>query len=191
MNGRSLFWFIFGAGVGAGLTYFLMKDKVQHELDELNAAYEPKKPEPEKKEEISVEQQDKNIIDYAKTLVKERYEYEKDEVVDDEVPHIIKMAEFGELDGYGLRTYTYYSDGVVTDDSDIPVDSPETVIGTDYEARFKMADADVVYVRNDILQNDYEIVRCMDPYYDGDDGQIEDPQLRKGMDYDDEENDDE
>ena len=190
MNAKSLLWFIFGAGCGAGLTYLILRDKVQQELDSLNAAYtfESKV---EKKDEPNVEAQDKTIIDYAKKLTEERYEYEKDKVIEDAVPHIIKMAEFGEMDGYGLRTYTYYSDGVVTDDSDIPLDDASKIIGTDYEARFKKADADVVYVRNDILQNDYEIVRCVDPYYDGDDGDPVDPALKEGIDFDEEEYDDE
>ena len=189
MNGKNLLWFIFGAGVGAGLTYLLLKDKVQQELDELNAAYIPVKEE-KNDPDIKTEAQDKSIVDYAKALSKENYIYKKDDVIDDEVPYIIKMADYGNLDGYGLRSYTYYSDGVVTDDSDIPLDDTEKIIGTDYEARFKVGDADVVYVRNDILQNDYEIVRCTDPYYDGDSGAIEDPHLKKGMDYEEEDNND-
>lgn len=195
MRASSLGWFIFGAGVGAGITYFVMKDRVQQELDEINSFYKEEKPPKEEKKEdkedvaFKVVPSDKDVFDYAKKLASERYDYSKDEETVKEVPHVIKMAEFGDTDGYGLMSYTYYSDGVVTDENDIPLDDAEKIIGTDYEARFKVADQDVVYVRNDILQNDYEIVRSVDPYYDGDTGDIEDPELKKGIDYDEDDDD--
>lgn len=196
MNASGLGWFIFGGLVGAGITYFVMKDKVQQELDEIQGYYEHPPKEEEKKEEAEVAfkvvPSDKDVFEYAKRLASERYEYKEDEEggTNSEVPHVIKMAEFGDTDGYGLMSYTYYADGVVTDENDIPLDDAQKILGTDYEARFKVADQDVVYVRNDILQNDYEIVRSVDPYYDGDDGEIEDPHLKKGLDYDDEDSDD-
>lgn len=205
MTAKTLLAFICGAGVGAGLTYFLMRDKVQKEIDILHEEYtsaEKKEVTPtteEKKQqdevEIKVKTEDADILAYAKNLAANRYTYETDEDLKSPVPHVIPMNDFGSIDGYGMRSYTYYEDGVVTDEDDVPLDKPSEVLGDDYEARFKRGGADVVYVRNDILENDYELVRCPDPYYYGDEEEglddIEDPHLKKGIDYDPEEDDEE
>lgn len=195
MTGRDLVMFLFGGGAGAALTYFLMKDKVQKELDILHDEFKERteKEELKKEEEApKIKQDDEDILQAAKVLAKERYEYKTDPDLNVSVPHVIPLDEFATLDGYGTRSLTYYEDGVVTDENDDPIDEPSKIIGDDYISRFKVADADVVYVRNDLLENDYEIVRCPDPYsYDDVDEMLEDHHLKKGIDYDDEEENEE
>lgn len=166
MTGRDLFMFVLGGGFGAALTYFCMRDRVQKELEILHEDYKQEKKEEPKQEEKkdSYKPDDKDILETAKILAKERYDYESDPDLKVEVPHLIRADDFNTLDGYDIKCCTYYADGVVTDDNDEPIDEPEKILGTDYIEPLKQGTADLVFVRNDILETDYEISRSIDPY---------------------------
>lgn len=77
-----------------------------------------------------------------------------------EAPYIIHVDEFVacELD-YEQSTLSWYEgDEILTDSQDIPIHRPENVVG---ELRFGHGsqDPNVVYVRNEELQAEYEILR--------------------------------
>lgn len=80
---------------------------------------------------------------------------------------IISLAEFANSDtGYDQVTLNYYTDDVVTDENDEPVMDVTKVIGEDALVSFGLnsQDPDVVYVRNDELKGEYEIVRLDKSY---------------------------
>lgn len=89
------------------------------------------------------------------------------EVVDVERPYVIKPEEFDELDDYEAISLTYYEgDGVVTDDLDCPVENVDDVVGLDSLRHFGEYEEDSVFVRNDVLKTDYEILLDVRKYSD-------------------------
>ena len=75
-------------------------------------------------------------------------------------PRIISPDEFGDQDGYDKVSLTYYSDGTVTDDDDRAMNENEVeeTIGKDSLTHFGEYEDDSVFVRNDRLKADYEIL---------------------------------
>jgi hypothetical protein len=102
-------------------------------------------------------------IDYADT------EHPEDD--EEESPHIISSEEFfNEGEDYEKNTFVYYADGYVVEGEGAYahiIDNVDEVIGSDALDSFgdDPDDPDVVYVRNDTLQTDYEILRSLDKYY--------------------------
>ena len=81
-------------------------------------------------------------------------------------PYVIPPDEFDELDGYEVISLTYYADGVLTDDYNEPVEDVENTVGSDSLTHFGEYEDDSVFVRNDNLKVDYEILADMRKYSD-------------------------
>ena len=83
-------------------------------------------------------------------------------------PYIISYDEFtNSEDDYQQDTLTYYSgDQVLVDATDDPIPLPDNIIGKDTVSRFGHGskDARTVYVRNDRLRIDFEIVKSEGTY---------------------------
>ena len=80
------------------------------------------------------------------------------------MPHIIPPGLVGDEDSYDTETLTYYSDGVLTDDQDNPIEDIQGMIGNDSLMHFGEYEPDAVYVRNDRLKIDFEILLDNDRY---------------------------
>lgn len=76
-------------------------------------------------------------------------------------PYIIAPDDFGDFSDYDAMSMTLFSDGVLVDDQMRPVDDIEHCVGLDYMKYFGVypKEPDTVYIRNDELCCDYEIVR--------------------------------
>ena len=99
---------------------------------------------------------DLGYTDYSRKT--EEPEKEEDEEVDDmDRPHIIEPDEFGECD-YEEVSLTHYADGVLTDEQDNPIEDVDGIVGEDYAEHFGEYEDDSVFVRNDRLQTDFEIL---------------------------------
>lgn len=72
-------------------------------------------------------------------------------------PYIISPSEFGEHD-YDTVSYTLYADGTLADDMDDPVLDVEDTVGKDSLYHFGEYEEDSVFVRNDRLKIDIEIL---------------------------------
>jgi hypothetical protein len=83
------------------------------------------------------------------------------ETMDFSAPYVIAPEEFDELEGYESRSLTYYSDGVLTDEQNAIVD-----IGIDPKDHFGEYEDDSVFVRDDFLKCDYEILMDLRTYSD-------------------------
>lgn len=81
---------------------------------------------------------------------------------------MISPDDFGTEDGYDEISLTYYADGTVTDDSDHAMsdDEIEETIGKDSLNHFGDYEPDSVFVRNDRLKADYEILADPRSYAD-------------------------
>lgn len=76
-----------------------------------------------------------------------------------EKPYVISPYDFGELDGYNQIELTYYADGTLEDeDGDIVTDVDE-LIGSDSLFTFGEYEDDAVFVRNERLETDFQILR--------------------------------
>lgn len=93
-------------------------------------------------------------------------------------PYHIPIEEFLEgKDWYTKVDATWYQDGILTDSDDEPIECHERCVGTEFVDWFgSEGDPDVVHVRNDCTQEDFEICRAGEPYYP----QVEKP-LRDGQ----------
>lgn len=83
------------------------------------------------------------------------------------IPYLITEEDYNEDESHEKYSYTFYADGVFADELDNPVNIDKT-IGQDINryilAHLDDTKVDVVYVRNDILRNDYEILLSEQTY---------------------------
>ena len=102
------------------------------------------------------------IEDYEATL--DRFGYtnysnmENKEVDNVDRPYVIPPGEFGELHGYQERSLIYFKDKVLTDDDYELVEDVDDIVGLDSLNHFGEYEDDSVFVRNDRLETDYEIL---------------------------------
>lgn len=80
-------------------------------------------------------------------------------------PYVISPDEFDE-NGYETQTLMYYADGHLTDDMDIPIIDIEGTVGEDAVNHFGEYEDDSVFVRNDHLKIDFEILADTRNYKD-------------------------
>lgn len=101
---------------------------------------------------------DKGYTDYSSITDKKEEKEGGNESVDVKKPYVISPDEFGELDEYEAVSLNYYADGVLTDDWDNVIEDVEGIVGVDSLTHFGEYEEDSVFVRNDNLKTDYEIL---------------------------------
>lgn len=116
--------------------------------------------------EYAAKVKDLGYYDYSKK--NEPMNEEKEEVeldLDDHI-YVIKPEAFGEEDGYEEVSLTYYSDGVLTDEQDNPIEDVESMVRADFADYFGVYEDDSVFVRNELLRTDFEILADQRKYSD-------------------------
>lgn len=159
----------FGIGSLAGflLTRKLLTEKylriAQEEIDSVKAHFSFRKEKTEKETEKETQESAKeeftNYHQYAEDLGY-RNKGETIPSVYETRPRVISPEEFGDQDGYDQISLTYYSDKTLTDDRDRAMDENEIddTVGKENLNRFGEYEPDSVFVRNDRLKADYEIL---------------------------------
>lgn len=161
-------FFMAGGAAGFLAANKLMKDKyeqlVQDEIDSVKDAFRKEHPLPEEKSQKPTE---KERTAYSQYTAKLGYTEEK-KPAPIQTPYVISPDDFGTQDGYDEISLTYYADGTVTDDSDHAMsdDEIEETIGKDSLNHFGDYEPDSVFVRNDRLKADYEILADPRSYAD-------------------------
>ena len=183
--------FMAGLTIGSAATWLCLKKRyeqiAQEEIDSVKAVFAEKKPETviRKEENENLDKDTKikadqaklkpDLINYAAKLAEEGYtnyastnnKNAKEEKVNMvEKPYIISPEEFGDFDEYTKLSLTYYSDGVLADENDEIVDDIDETVGADFADHFGEYEDDSVFVRNDRLKCDYEILRDNRSYSD-------------------------
>ena len=159
---NKLFIFAAGAVFGSLVSWKLLKTKyeqmAQEEIDSVKEAFGMMKEE-EYKEEMQT---------YEDTVQELGYSSNEEEEDEDMKPHVISPDEFDELDDYEIESLTYYADGILADDNGDTIDDVDKLIGNEALDSFGKydADPDTVFVRNDRLKIDFEIVRDLVNYSD-------------------------
>lgn len=168
--------FTAGAIVGSVATWKFAKKKyeqiAQEEIDSVKAAFSKKvreeKIEPETKEP---EEETVSVADYAKKLKENGYtnysssekRREEDAVKEEartntKAPYVIPPENFGEFEDYDQISLTYYADHILTEGDDL-IEDVEGAVGFESLTHFGEYEDDSVYVRNDRLRVDYEILK--------------------------------
>ena len=184
---NNIFIFAVGAAIGSAVTWKLLKTKyeqiAQEEIDSVKEVFsrnaeedteedtdeepdEPRRSVTEKPSlaECAARVKDLGYVNYS------NYKEEKKEVTesmaDVDRPYVISPDEFGEFDDYEQISLTLYADGVLTDDYDEPLEDVEGTVGEDSLTHFGEYEDDSVFVRNDRLKADYEILKDLSNYSD-------------------------
>lgn len=158
--------FIAGAGIGAAVTYKVVSDRyeqiIQQEVDSVKEAFSNRK---EKTEEIADEEGTEEPIDkevYDSIVKESGYAVDTGKKEDEKMdkPYVISPSEYGDSD-YAMLSLTYFLDGTVLNERDKIVSNVTELIGDDYANHFDEYedDPDTVYVRNDRLGIDFEVLR--------------------------------
>ena len=175
--------FAAGAVIGSAVTWKLVKTRyeqiTQEEIESVKEYYgkkfEPKKFEPKtavlEGENTNYEDEESKIDiyevkEYLDEIRKTGYDagVNNDSVSEGVVtmvdsPRVIPPAEFNEIEEYETITLFYHSDGVLADDFGNPIVDVMGMIGINPLDHFGEYEPDSVYVRNDYLKADIEILR--------------------------------
>ena len=164
MNKKTILAFFMGATVGSIATWKFLKTKYElyyeeedEELFEDDAEEDTDEAEPAPINEID-EKPDLSV--YTAKLKEQGYlqDVEEGGTDDMEKPYVISPDEYGETDDYDLYSYTYYADKVLADENNEPIEDVDQRIGLESLNHFGEYGDDSVYVRNDKLKADYEIL---------------------------------
>ncbi|MBS6180527.1 MAG: hypothetical protein KH921_07040 [Erysipelotrichaceae bacterium] len=163
--------FVLGAAVGSVVTWQYVKNKyeriAQEEIDSVKEVFLKREPDVTvevKEADVRNRKEEKpGVVEYAARLQKEGYTNyagmnSVEEVKVAESPYVISPEEFGEFDEYEKISLTYYADQVLADENDELVDDVDDVIGFESLTHFGEYEDDSVFVRNDRLKCDYEIL---------------------------------
>lgn len=183
-------FFIFAAGalVGSLFTYFSTKDYFEQIAnDEIESMKEwlarrveaqDKKngqtPNPNANPASPSDEPDfREYVAKLKDLGYTDYSHTNKEIEDEEVEirledyiYMIKPEIFGEEDGYEEVSLTYYADGVLCDEQDNPIEDVGSMVVPDFASYYGYYEEDAVYVRNELLKTDYEILADARNYSD-------------------------
>lgn len=166
--------FTVGAVIGSAVTYKLLETKykriAQEEIDSVKEVFFGMHSESINQKETEDEQpkvanEKPNIKDYTTVVKDSGYinysdsnNVKKEEINVKGAPRVIPPDEFGEED-YAVVSLSYYADGVLADDWDKVIKDVANTVGEDFMNHFGEYEDDSVFVRNDDLETDYEILR--------------------------------
>lgn len=177
-NGTIIFSFIAGAAIGSVVTWKVLKTRYEEEIVSVKEAYANRYPDDDSTDEPYVEDCDIELmVDDSKLDLKEMQKelrklkyvnYSKREEVDivDTNPYVISPEAFGDMDDYETVSLTYYSDGILADDADNIIEDVDDTVGKGSLETFGEYEDDSVFVRNERLKCDYEILLDTRKYSD-------------------------
>lgn len=158
--------FVLGAAAGSLVTWKILEDKYNKIIEEeVEAVEEYYREREEIKGHIIVQKTEEQVKEEKK--IKEQYENTVEElgytveteVLEEQVePYVIAPEEFGEAYGHETKSFTYYADGILTDEVGEIISDPDVIIGDGLE-HFGEYEDDSVYVRNENTECDYEILK--------------------------------
>lgn len=181
MKVKCIVAFIFGAAVGSVASWALTKRKYERvaneEIDEMRTYYterfesnkeELAEKEPDVEDSIihieELKEEYSDMVDMFGYVKNEEKGGESDMSTDG--PYVISPDEFDEKDGYKIRSFTFYEDGVLEDEDGKIVSNKniEKLIGIKSLGCFGEYEDDSVFVRNDKLKTDFEILKDVRKY---------------------------
>ena len=181
------FIFLGGLITGAAITYFAMKNKceeyIQKEIKEVKDELHNRHNDDVENDVIDVEEteevndteyvenhQEYNEIanEYAPENEVEITEIERED--DPRFTHIVTPEDFGSIEGYDYDSLYWHPNNVVTNNTDTEIideDELYNLVGmswSEIESHFGEYEEDTVFVRNNDLKCDYEILRTIEDF---------------------------
>lgn len=179
--------FVLGAAVGSVATWQYAKKKyeqiAQEEIDSVKEIFSRREsavdveivtPEPQTAK-VGKPEEKPDISEYAARLEREGYtnysnasagEKKEEQETMEMKPYVISPDEFGEFEDYERISLSYYADHILADEDDEKVEDVDNVVGLESLAHFGEYEDDSVFVRNDRLKCDYEILLDQRTYSD-------------------------
>lgn len=162
--------FIFGATIGGLVAWYLTKQKCEaranDEIASVKETYKNKYDPKVEKDADKIPKSTKKEIKAVSNIIKnESYVTNKSYVINEDTnnlqndPYIITPDDFADNFDYDTIDVNVFADGVICDENNEPMEDIENTIGKDAVQHFGEYDNDVVYVRNDRLKCDFEILR--------------------------------
>ena len=179
--------FVLGAAVGSVVTWQYTKKKyeqiAQEEIDSVKEIFSRREsaadveivtPEPQTAK-VGKPEEKPDITEYAARLEREGYtnysnvsagEKKEEQEAIEMKPYVISPDEFGEFEDYERISLSYYADQILADEDDEKVEDVDNVVGLESLTHFGEFEDDSVFVRNDRLKCDYEILLDQRTYSD-------------------------
>ena len=180
-----------GAAIGSVVTWKVLKTKyeqiIREEVESVREAFEVDKTKGESTEELDgdLEELDNEeeigepspMEQYKSTIKGAKYLAEHDDLLHEEEvynnmdkPYVISPDDYGDPDvGYDTESLDYYEgDGVLTDSFGEIVENVDELVGRDFANHFGDYEKDSVFIRNDEMEVDYEILRDYRSYSEKD-----------------------
>ena len=115
-------------------------------------------------EDLNEEEEEEYIpteedVEEYRSIAQEYYEEKGGSYEVKKEPYVIAPYDFGELDGYSQIELTYYLDGILEDDEYHIVTDADKLIGPKALTTFGEYEDDAVFVRNDYLKADFQILK--------------------------------
>lgn len=179
--------FAVGAAFGSAVTYKVVKTKyeriVEEEIESVKEAFSDKLENlQEQVDDYVMADAAEELADRAKHInwadLEENDEEESDDDLNDyarlidkytngkggaenmaKEPYVISPYDYGEMDGYSQIELTYYADGILEDEDYEIVKDAEEIIGRDSLNTFGEYEDDAVFVRNEHLRADFQILK--------------------------------
>jgi hypothetical protein len=178
--------FTAGAAIGSAVTWKVLKTRyeriVQEEIESIRETFagglpsidDTKDDDAEKSEECpgqinwneleDLDEEDEfdenTLAEYADLIKNYTNDDEKGGVEKmSKRPYVISPYDFGEADGYEQIELTYYADGILEDENYDVVTDVDEMIGTQSLYTFGEYEDDAVFVRNDHLRIDFQILK--------------------------------
>lgn len=177
--------FLTGAAVGAFATWRVLKEQYERRAEEdiqsvremyARRGYKIDNDKPvEEPTEVNfdelreVSKQMSIDLGYEAALIQDNVVYKeekKGEPIAMDKPYVIDPMDSGNGGEYEIVSLTYYADGVLVDESGEPIEDMESMIGINPPDHFGEYEDDSVFVRDDDLKIDYEILRDYSNYAD-------------------------
>lgn len=181
----NVFIFAAGAAVGSAVTWKILKTKydqiIQEEIDSVKEVFAERMcvPQEQEEEESADDDVDPGQIKWEDL---EDLDEDEEEPVEDDMndyqrlvntyieekggaeqmgnqPYVISPYDYGELDDYEQVELTYYLDNILEDEDGHIVTNADELIGPKALNTFGEYEDDSVFVRNDMLRTDYQILK--------------------------------
>ncbi len=167
---KGIICFVIGGALGSLITWKMVKDKyeaiVQEEIESVKKEYKVSKEKPTKEspDAMAIENDEpEEEIKEMNTIIEENgYQTDSQKGEKNGHPYIITPEEFASGNPYYDKiSLTYYTSGEIEDDdgqtlyTSLEVDKMVGLKNLDSMGEFEPG---VLYVRNDILQTDYEVI---------------------------------
>jgi hypothetical protein len=148
------------------LTQYQGKDKKRVAYEKVELAEEPAKI------EVKVEKPQTTVNVFAEHATDPRdWDWDRELILraeNPEAPYVISFEEFSDNpDHHEQTTLTYYAaDDTLADEKESPIDNVDYVVGEDNLTRFGHGsnDSSVVYIRNERIDSDFEVIRSEGSY---------------------------